>query len=364
MSKKKKLLWGIASFLLAVLTIRMVFKFSKGVSVSRVIDAVIISDKRWLFLGVVASAMYVWLEGVALRIILNAAGHKTSNINGLLYSTSDIYFSAITPSATGGQPASAFFMIRDGISVGVTTAALVLNLMMYTIAIVVLGIIAIIIKPSAFIEFSGISKALIIIGFIVLSVLSLIFFLILKEGKRFFRKIEELIFALNKKGIIKDVKKLISRLKKAGDDYGKCLDLIEGNNKMVLKVFVCAFFQRASQIVVPMLLFISLGGKLKDAPLIISKQCLMTIGYNFVPIPGAMGVSDYLMLDGFTRVMERVMAFRIEMLSRGITFYICVALSGIITLIGYIAGKDRNHIVADKQKDNDQNVVDKQNDNN
>jgi hypothetical protein len=53
--------------------------------------------------------------------------------------------------------------------VGVTTAALVLNLMMYTIAIVVLGIIAIIIKPSAFIEFSGISKALIIIGFIVLS---------------------------------------------------------------------------------------------------------------------------------------------------------------------------------------------------
>ena len=90
----------------------------------------------------------------------------------------------------------------------------------------------------------------------------------------------------------------------------------------------------------------------------------MTIGYNFVPIPGAMGVSDYLMLDGFTRVMERVMAFRIEMLSRGITFYICVALSGIITLIGYIAGKDRNHIVADKQKDNDQNVVDKQNDNN
>ena len=29
-------------------------------------------------------------------------------------------------------------------------------------------------------------------------------------------------------------------------------------------------------------------------------------------------------------------AFNIDMISRGLSFYICVALSGIITLIGYI----------------------------
>ena len=57
---------------------------------------------------------------------------------------------------------------------------------------------------------------------------------------------------------------------------------------------------------------------------------------SFFPIPGAMGVADYLMLDGFTAITGREAAFELEMLSRAITFYICVAVSGIITLAGYL----------------------------
>ena len=67
-----------------------------------------------------------------------------------------------------------------------------------------------------------------------------------------------------------------------------------------------------------------------------ASQCLITIGYNCIPVPGAMGVADYLMVDGFTSLIGRADAFRVDMMSRGLSFYICVAVSGIITLIGYI----------------------------
>ena len=88
-----------------------------------------------------------------------------------------------------------------------------------------------------------------------------------------------------------------------------------------------------------MLIFASLGGdKLKMAE-VFSKQCLVTIGYNFIPISRGMGISDYLMIDGFSRLMGEQMAYAVEMISRGITFYICVSISGIITLIGYFAGR-------------------------
>ena len=63
---------------------------------------------------------------------------------------------------------------------------------------------------------------------------------------------------------------------------------------------------------------------------------MITIGYNFVPVPGAMGIADYLMVDGFSGIMSRDAAFELEMLSRGLTFYICVSISGVITLIGYL----------------------------
>ena len=84
------------------------------------------------------------------------------------------------------------------------------------------------------------------------------------------------------------------------------------------------------------------GGDKRNSFVIFAKQCLITIGCNFVPIPGAMGISDYLMIDGFTELMGWETAFSTEMISRGITFYICVAVCGLITLIGYLAGRKKN----------------------
>ena len=36
-------------------------------------------------------------------------------------------------------------------------------------------------------------------------------------------------------------------------------------------------------------------------------------------------------------------AFRLDMLSRGLSFYLCVAVSGVITLLGYAALHRREH---------------------
>jgi hypothetical protein len=55
-----------------------------------------------------------------------------------------------------------------------------------------------------------------------------------------------------------------------------------------------------------------------------------------------MGISDYLMIDGFLKTMSESMAYNVELISRGVTFYICVTISGIITLIGYMIGRDQN----------------------
>ncbi len=75
---------------------------------------------------------------------------------------------------------------------------------------------------------------------------------------------------------------------------------------------------------------------------VFAKQCLITIGYNFVPIPGGMGISDYLMFDGFSLMMGEETALNVSLISRGITFYMCVLISGIITFAGHmLTGRNR-----------------------
>ena len=334
--RQKKIFWAVFSMALAVFTIWMVYKRSEGLSIKDIIEAASGANKFWFGLAIIASALFIWFEGVAICSILKGAGYKKKPLEGLVYSTSDIYFSAITPSATGGQPASAFFMMRDGIPGGVVTATLILNLMMYTISIVVLGIGAVIIDPKVFFGFSKVSKILIICGFTALTVLASIFMLILRKGDKFFDILAKFLTFLHKKKIIKKLDKKLEKLNKVKHDYSSCAEIISGRPEILTKAFLWNYLQRGSQILVPMLVHLSLGGKALDALKLFTSQCLITIGYNFVPVPGAMGIADYLMVDGFSGIMGREAAFRLEMLSRGLTFYICVSISGVITLIGYL----------------------------
>ena len=341
-SKYKNMAWALISLALAVFTVNTVLKQSRTVSMADLLGAVASSDKQWLIPGIVCAALFVCFEGLAIRSILKDAGYKCSCPSGLLYSTSDVFFSAITPSATGGQPASAFFMYRKGIPAGVVSAVLVMNLMMYSVSVIIIGIVSICVMPHAFLNFNTLSKVLIILGFAVLIFLSLMFLSLLKKGDVMFDMLSRFILFLNRKGIIRRTENKLKKVQKISADYEKCSGLMAENNRMLIDALFWNLLQRASQIAVPMLIYLSLGGSRENAGLIFTKQCLITIGYNFIPIPGAMGISDYLMVDGFTEIMGWETAFSAVMISRGITFYICVAVCGIITLIGYLYGRKKN----------------------
>jgi hypothetical protein len=55
-----------------------------------------------------------------------------------------------------------------------------------------------------------------------------------------------------------------------------------------------------------------------------------------------MGAADYMLLDGFGKLMPENAAITMEMLCRGVTFYGSVSTGLIIVIIGYIAGRKRN----------------------
>ncbi len=332
----KNVIWTFISILLAVVTVRIVLKQNKDMSINELVLVVKAADPRYMVTALLFSLLYVFFEGMALCSILKHAGYKNASLNWILYSTSDVYFSAITPSATGGQPASAFFMMRDGIPGGIATATLVLNLVMYTLSIIVLGFISMIICPQAIITFGTVSKILITVGFIILTLLSLVFVVLLKRESVIFIPIEKLIVFLHKKNIIRDSQRRILKLEEIRNDYKRCSGLISSSKKILLYSFIWNLIQRATQICVPMLVFKSTGGRDSKMVVVFAKQCLITIGYNFVPIPGGMGISDYLMFDGFSQMMGEETAFNVALISRGITFYICVLISGVVTLAGYL----------------------------
>ena len=342
MRKKRRNLWPLFSLLLAIGSIWAVVAQSGKWSLQDMLESLREANPLYLTAAVLCAAMFVVMEGLAVRRLLKSVGIGKSRLRGVLYSAADVYFSAITPSATGGQPASAFFMIADGVPAGTATVVLMSNLILYTLAMLVTGTACAVFGWRRLFGFQLVSKLLIGAGFAVLAGLSLLFLLMLVRGDKAFSVMRKLFDWLGRIGWIRRKQSKLQRLDSIQSDFESCVSLMRGKTKGLLLAFLCNLGQRVSQIAVPVFFYLALGGRAARAGSVFAAQCFATIGYSIVPIPGAMGVADYLMLDAFSELVGSEEAVRLEMLSRGLSFYLCVLASALITALGTLSLRRKN----------------------
>ncbi|MCR4868687.1 MAG: flippase-like domain-containing protein [Lachnospiraceae bacterium] len=338
---KKKVMWTLVSIGLAVLSVIAVFSQAGSLSVGDLQKAFREADAGWLIASALSSLGFIVFEGEALLSILRNLGYKRKHREGFLYAAGDVYFSAMTPSASGGQPASAYFMMKNNIPGSVVTATLLLNLVMYTAGILTVGAFCIIAAPDAFLHFHLISRILIIAGYLVLTLLAVVFVLLLVRQSMLEKICIRLYRTLHKLHLMRHPEKRIARLERYMEEYADCVAQMGGNKKIFLQCYLWNLAQRVSQITVSVFMYLATGGAAKNAFALWVTQALVSIGSNCVPIPGGMGVADYLMIDGFRTRMSHVAATQLELLSRSMAFYVSVLVSGLTVLIGYFVYKKR-----------------------
>ncbi len=333
---KKKILWAILSVVIAGLTIWAVASQSRSFSLAALWNEVRGAHKGWLLGSLAAMFGYIWFEGLSVISVTNSLGYKKNPLNGTLYGAADVYFSAITPSASGGQPACAWFMIRDGIPGAVVTVALLITLVMYTMALLLPGLAAILFCFPIFAGFSTLAKVMVILGSAVLLFLGLFFLLLLKKPRLLHGICDGFLRFLEKIHLMKRAQKLRGKLDNLMKEYSLCSTMLFGKTTLIVKVFFWNLCQRMSYFLVTFMLFMAMGkgsGMAWKASVI---QCLSCAGSNCIPIPGAMGAADYMLLDGFKQLLSEEAAVTMEMLCRGVTFYGSVSTGLIIVIIGYI----------------------------
>ena len=339
-SLKNRIIWTVVFIVIAALSVWAGVAQSGSCSFKSFFEFVKGSNPWWLLSATLSMLGFIIFEGIALIYVCRAMGYKTGFKGGFVYSAADIYVSAITPSATGGQPASAYFMIKDGLPGTVVTAALICNLVMYTSAIVVMGGFAVLVNPTAFFGFGTVSKILIIAG-IVTQLALLSFFIMLLTKKGLMQKLcAGFVKLLGKLHIIRKVDKTLAKLQKKMDEYSEKTDLLKGKGKLLLVVFIFNLLQRISQVAVTPLTYLASGGELKKAFDVFITQIYVLMGANCVPIPGAVGVTDYLMLDGFQMMGIENYEF-LELFSRFLSFYMCIIICGITLLFSCISYSDK-----------------------
>lgn len=337
-SLQHKLLGFAVALLLAVLTFFAVVKGSE-IPLADLLSGLRTASPFFLICAFFSMLGFILFEGAALTVLVRGLGFRATAGQGVVYAAADIYFSAITPSASGGQPASAFFMIRNGIPATAIMAALLLNLIMYTLAVITVGIFALLLFPGIFLHFGLLGRICILIGILTLFGLTLLFLLLLRNQqllKRLALGIAAFLDALHFRSAPKKIRhKLVHVL----EEYDSCVTLVLGKRNMLLKVYLLNLLQRVSQLLVTVFTFLAIRGDASKLAKLFATQIYVVLGSNSMPLPGGIGVTDYLMLNGYMELMTREQAYRLELLSRGLSFYLCMFLSLLIVGVGYLFQK-------------------------
>jgi uncharacterized protein (TIRG00374 family) len=335
MKQKRRVFWAVLALLIAAATIRTVFSAGSGLSPAKLLKAVEQASPLWICASFLCMTGFIVLEGLSLLCILRHLGYPRGFFRGLRYSAADQFFSAITPSATGGQPAAALMMGSHSIPGGVVTATLVVNLILYTAATLTIGIVCLLAMPSVFLEMEGFAKFLILFGLVMLLALTFLFIGLLKRGALLSRLGGKLFGLLHRIHLMRNPDRWKERLSHLAEEYAQCARVMKGKPGVWITVYFLNLAQRLAQITVTLALHFALNrGFAGQGAALWVTQALAQIGSSCVPIPGGMGAVDYLMLSGFERMFTTEYAIELQLLSRGVSFYICTLLSGLIVLVG------------------------------
>ncbi len=345
MNKKRQLLSILLLIILAGLTLFVLLRTTSGLSARQIIDFFGFIPPVYLVLATLCALSCMPMEGNILRRLCRHVGCPAKVRDSIMWASADYYISGLTPLATGGQPAAAYFMQKDGVPLSKATLLLIFNTMEHQGSLLLLGIpslILVIIVRKRLIP--TVAAWLLVYGYVAVSILVIGCILCMKRSRFVFKICRFFINFLSKIHIIKRPEKKIDRLRKSLTEYREASELVGGDLGIILSTLGLNMLLRLLQALPLCFLALGLGFSFSMLPEILSLNILCIIGSGSVPIPGTVGAAELMSMIMLEPVFGDEAAIVI-LVNRLMVFYLCVIVGGAWTWIRMM-GRRRDDCVS------------------
>lgn len=347
-----KKLWvnGGLFMVLALASYHFIFSKIDAVNFKRILEN---ARPSYLILGGMCALIAMAIEGLVLKGNLGLLGQKVAYGSALLYALSGNFFSAITPAASGGQPAVLYFMKKNKMPLEKGVIALLMDLVSYQVAILSLAVVGYLLYFETLHESLGRLLPLLWLGMTINMVL-LAVTLCFIFSKEFSLK----ILALAVKVIHIFSPKKANQVKHLVHDfvgkYHKCACVIRKNKAAYMKNMVLTFMRVLVIYSAPLWVYMSLGMSGTSILKLYSLQACLYISCAALPFPGTIGIGESSFLFYFKTVFAASAIESGMVLSRTLSLYTTVAVSGLVVgvmmVILFIKKSSTDHPKALKAK--------------
>ena len=329
---RKKIINALFLLLVFGLTLYTVFR---GEDLNAVVEAIMGVNHSYLLPAAACVIFFVFCESTVIHYMLSTLNIKVNRRNCMLYSGVGFFFSAITPSASGGQPMQLYYMSNDDIPVPVSTIVLMIVTITYKAVLIITAIGIIIFHPGFIYNNIEPVKVFFYLG-LFLSVSFCVALLIVVFHPVLARKIvmftEHVLVRMH---ILKEKPERIKKLYNSMEQYISAAAYLKTHRLVILKVQLLTFLQRFAIFSVTWFVFKAFGQHGIPFYEIVLLQSVISISADMLPFPGGMGISENLFLVIFTYVFKESLLLPGMILSRGIAFYIQLLFCGMLTLTAH-----------------------------
>jgi uncharacterized protein (TIRG00374 family) len=334
----KKQKWNIILVALATL---IVLYFTLKDDFFNVVDLITNINLGWFVFGILIVLLYWCFQTLSLSAMASSTEEKLSFRTLFKSTIISNFFSAITPSATGGQPFQIYFLKKRGLKLGTATNLVIEQSILYQAALVAVGVIAIVL--NYFFDFfpsNNILKKLVLIGFAVNAfvIFALCFVTFNKKASEFL--CNKLINFLHKIKIIRHKEKACEKVDRVIESFYSSAKLLNGNKEAILKGIIYNFIALAFLYVTPIVVAYSLGiySSIDILTVFVACAYVMLIG-AFVPIPGGSGGIEFAFVSFFGYYITGPNLMAMLLIWRFLTYYLSILIGGIVVIFNKDWGK-------------------------
>lgn len=320
--------------ILCIITAIVLF-FALKDNFTSVIDLLLKANFLFIAIALLMEFFTIFFQSLSFYQIIKSykSDYKFLKVLKLMIVTK--FFNGITPFSTGGQPLQIYMLNKEGIRLTKATNMIIQNFILYQLALVTYGVIAIFLNYK-FHLFSRapVLRKLILLGFIINTAVVALLAIISFSNK--FNKfcVNKGIFILDKLHLIKDKKVQEEKWEEKCNDFHKGATYLLENKMLCLKGYLYNMLSLTSNYIIPLFVMWALA-KTTNIPninpmtVIVSSAYILIIG-SFVPIPGASGGIEFGYIQFFGNFVSGSLLTASLLIWRFITYYLPMLIGGII----------------------------------
>lgn len=293
----------------------------------------------WLLITVACLMCYWLTDGWLLGDITSymSPSQRLSYAKSLKIGLIGLYYGALTPSSTGGQPAQVIYMNREKIPVGVGTCIVLVKFIAYSLTVIAYYLISMAFMGDYYYQnYIGIYWFS-LLGFIINALAIALVVLSIVKKDWMIKAANGIIAFLHRIKIMKQPEKAQENIAKTIEEYSAAGKYITQHKRRSVGSFFISMANIGFLFAITYCIYRAFGLDDSTFMTLMMLQSLLYTAVAYFPLPGAAGASESGFYVIFSTFFSKGLVVAAMILWRIMTYYIILAVGSLIVVFDELA---------------------------